>query len=624
MALNPLVDVRDAKFVLFELLEVDKMGQKFPQYADYDRDTMESTYDLAEKIAIEQVYPANAAGDKEGCSYDPATKKVKIPSVYKPALDAFHEAGFLNVIDPVEKGGMGMPYAVGIACNEIFSAGCMAMLMYPGLSHGAMLLIENFGTEEQKKLFIPNMQTGKWGGTMCLTEPEAGSDVGALKTKAVKLPDGTYKITGQKIFISSGDNDYYENMIHPVLARIEGDPKGTKGISIFIVPKYRVNPDGSLGEFNDVICAGIEHKMGIKGSATCTLSFGDNGNCIGYLLGEERKGMKIMFQMMNEARLGVGLQGLALSSTAYMHAVTYTKNRKQGVHVTQMLNPEAPSVTISQHPDVKRMLLWMKSYVEGMRILVYYLAHNLNLSHVAEGEEAKEANALAEVLIPICKAGNTDTAVLVTSEAIQCYGGYGYCSDYPVEQFMRDAKITQIYEGTNGIQSMDLTMRKILMNPEQYNYQVWRKRVANTVKAARGVVEDKYVDLVEKGMAKLDEVIEMMKKQMAEGKFLHLFMNATPLQQAMFMMSMAWVHLWSLVITTPKRKELVGDKKGAELDALLAENAEAAYYNGRVLSSQFFLGAEFPKYFGKIDAILFGETAVLKASDPCFTGAPLE
>ncbi len=619
MALNLLVDVRDSKFVLFELLQIDTLGKTYPQYADIDRDMIESTFDLAEQIAIEQVYPANAPGDKEGCTYNPDTKEVKIPESYKPAFNAYYEAGFFMVLDPAEIGGMGMPYALALACNELFCAGSIPLMMYPGLSHGAMLLIQNYGTQEMKDTYIPKMQTGEWGGTMCLTEPDAGSDVGALKSKAVKQADGTYKITGQKIFISSGENDYYKNMIHPVLARIEGDPKGTKGISIFLVPKYL--PDGT---FNDVTCAGIEHKMGIKGSATCTLSFGDNGNCKGWILGEERKGMKIMFQMMNEARLGVGLQGLALSSTAYMHAVTYTKNRKQGAHVTQMLNPEAQSVSISQHPDVKRMLLWQKSYIEGMRILTLYLAHNLNLEHVGEGDVKKEALALAEVLIPICKAGNTDMSVLVTSEAVQCYGGYGFCSDYPVEQLMRDSKITAIYEGTNGIQSMDLTMRKILMNPEQYNYQVWRKRVADTVKNARGIVEDKYVDLVEKGMAKLDEVIEMMKKQMAEGKFLHLFMNATPLQQAMFMMSIAWAHLWSLILTVPKRKEIVGDKKGADLEAFLADNAEAAYYNGRVLSAQFYLGAEFPKYFGKIEAILFGEAAVIKASDPCFTGAPLE
>ncbi|HNV49114.1 MAG TPA: acyl-CoA dehydrogenase, partial [Spirochaetota bacterium] len=477
---------------------------------------------------------------------------------------------------------------------------------------------------EQKDMYIPKMMSGEWGGTMCLTEPDAGSDVGALKTKAVKQADGTYKITGTKIFISSGDNDYYKNMVHPVLARIEGDPAGTKGISIFLVPKYLPKADGSIGEFNDVTCAGIEHKMGIKGSATCTLSFGDNGNCKGWLLGEERKGMKIMFQMMNEARLGVGMQGYALASTAYNHAVTYARNRVQGAHVTQMLNPEAKGVTIINHPDVKRMLLWMKSHVEGMRALSYFLTHMLNIEHVADGETKKEALGMAELLIPISKAGNTDMGTLVASEAIQVYGGYGFCSDYPVEQFMRDAKITAIYEGTNGIQSMDLTMRKILMNPEQYNYKTFQNRIANTVAKAKGVVDEKYVALVERGIKKLDELIEMMKAQMAGGKFLHLFMEATQLQQAMHMLALAWVHLWALTIAQPKMKALVGDKKGDDREAFLKDNAEAAYYSGRVLSAQFYIGSEFPKFFGRIEALMGEETAVIKMSDACYTGALME
>jgi alkylation response protein AidB-like acyl-CoA dehydrogenase len=623
MALNLLVDTRDSRFVLFEMLEIEKMN-KFPQHADHDKDTMEATLDLAEQIAVNDVYPTNAEGDKSGCQFNPDTKAVKIPACYHKAINTYYGAGFVGLQDPVEDGGSGMPAAVALACGELVSAANTPLMMYPALSHGAMNLILGFGTDAQKKMYIEKMMSGEWGGTMCLTEPDAGSDVGALKTKAVKQADGTYKITGQKIFISSGDNDHYKNMIHPVLARIEGDPRGTKGISIFIVPKFLVKADGSLGEYNDVACSGIEHKMGIKGSATCSLSFGDNGKCIGYLLGEERKGMKIMFQMMNEARLGVGLQGLALSSTAYMHAIRYAKNRIQSPHVTQMLNPDATSVPIIQHPDIRRMLLWMKSYVEGMRILSFYLAQNLNLQHVSSGDEKKEAAALAELLIPICKAGNTDTSVYVTSEAVQVYGGYGFCSDYPVEQMMRDSKITAIYEGTNGIQSLDLTMRKILMNPEQYNYNVWKKRVAATVAKARGVVDDKYISLVEKGMVKLDEVIAMMMKQIQEMKYMHLFMNAVPLQQAMFMLSIAWAHLWSLTLTLPKLKALLGDLKGPEREAKLNDNAEAAYYQGRVLSAQFFIGAEFPKFFGKAECILGGEAAVIKSSDAIFTGAPAE
>jgi alkylation response protein AidB-like acyl-CoA dehydrogenase len=456
---------------------------------------------------------------------------------------------------------------------------------------------------------------------MCLTEPDAGSDVGALKTKAVKNADGTYKITGQKIFISSGDNNYFKNNIHPVLARIEGDPAGTKGISIFVVPKYLVKPDGSNGAHNDVICSGIEHKMGITASATCSLSFGDEGKCLGRLMGEERKGMKIMFQMMNEARLYVGLQGMSVSSAAYMHAITYAKNRVQGAHVTQMMNPEAKGVAIINHPDIRRTLLSMKSHVEAMRTLTYLIGINIDLSHNETGDKKKEAIALADFLIPINKAGNTDTAWNVTSDAIQVYGGYGFCSDYPVEQFARDAKILSLYEGTNGIQSMDLTMRKLLMNQEQYNYQVYKKRINETISNAKGVVEDKYVKIMEQALVKMDETVNYLKELMAGGKFLLIFADATPLQQAFTMLTYAWMHLWGLTVATPKMKTLVGDKKGDDREKFLADNAEAAYYTGRVLSGQFFLGAEFQKFFGKCEYITQGESAVIKTSNAVFTGA---
>ncbi len=622
--LNQLVDTRDVRFVLFELLEAEKLN-KYPKFADYDKDTFDATIDLVEKITVEQVYPTNELGDKEGgCIYDPKTKQVKIPPCYKPVLDAYYEAGFYGLSDDPEHGGSGMPVVINAAVMEYCCAANYPLGMYPGLSHGAMELIVSFGTEEQKHKYIPKMMTGEWGGTMCLTEPEAGSDVGNLKTKAVKQADGTYLIKGNKIFISSGENDYYKNIIHPVLARIEGDPKGTKGISIFLVPKYHVKEDGSLGPQNDVVCSGIEHKMGIKGSSTSSLSFGDEGKCVGYLLGEERKGMKIMFQMMNYARMGVALQAQGNASTAYMHAITYAKNRLQGAHVTQMLNPEASLVPIVQHPDVVRMLLWMKSHLEGQRMLTYFMFYNIDLATVADGDMKKEANGLVELLTPISKAGCTDKGVEITSEAVQVYGGYGYCADYPIEKYMRDSKILAVWEGTNGIQSMDLTMRKILMNPEQFNLNAWKKRVQQTVDKAKGIVDDKYIELVTRGMKDLDKVIEMMKKQMGEMKFMHLFMNATPLQQAMYMLAMAWVHLWSLTITIPKRKALVGDLKGADLNKLLADNAEAAFYTGKVLSSQFYIGMEFPKYFGKIEAMMWGEAAVIKATPDIFTGALAE
>ncbi len=622
--LNQLVDTRDAKFVVFELLEIDKMT-KYPVFADFDHDTFDATIDLAEQVAVEVFFPTAEEGDKIGVKWDPVTKAVKIPEIFKPALDQYYAAGFQGLTDHIEDGGMGMPNLIGAVASEFVCAANYCLGMYPGLSHGCMEMLFTHATEEQKRMYADKIMTGEWGGTMCLTEPEAGSDVGNLKTKAVKQADGTYKITGNKIFISSGENDYYKNMVHPVLARIEGDPKGTKGISIFIVPKYRVKPDGSLGEFNDVICAGVEHKMGIHGQSTSQLSFGENNNCIGYLMGEERQGMKIMFQMMNFARNGVAVQGQGNASAAYMHAVTYTKNRFQGADVTQMLNPDAPLVTISKHPDVKRMLLWMKSHLEGQRILCYYLFQNIDITHASSDEtEKKEAQAMVEILTPICKAGCTDKGVEITSMAMQCYGGYGFCKDYPIVRYMSDSKILCIWEGTNGIQSMDLTMRKILMNKEQFNYKTMVKKMNETLARAKGIVEDKYLDLFAEGLKELDEIIEFLKQQMATGKFLNLFMHATPLQEAMYMVAIAWCHVWSMTVTIPKMKEIVGDVKGADRDALLNDNAEAAFYTGKVLASQFYIGSEFPKFFGRAKAIKLNEGAPIKAIDAVFTGALAE
>ena len=299
-----------------------------------------------------------------------------------------------------------------------------------------------------------------------------------------------------------------ENIIHPVLARIEGDPPGTKGISIFIVPKYLVNPDGSLGERNDMVCTGIEHKMGLKGNATSTLNFGDNGKCVGYLLGKEREGMKIMFQLMNEARIFTGFRPRPSPAPLIctLSLMPATGSRARILHRCSM---ERPKVAIIEHPDVKRMLLYMKSTVEGMRMLTFYLAYNQDILHSsADTEELKEAKAIVEILTPIVKAGISDAAWLVTAEAMQVYGGYGYCQEYPVEQYARDGKVFSIYEGTNAIQSLDLQMRKILMDPRRYNYSILKKRIAETIKAAKGVVDDKYIAPVERGMVRLDEVIE--------------------------------------------------------------------------------------------------------------------
>ncbi len=617
MALNPLLDSRDQRFVLFEVLEADKLNQ-YEAFADFDRDTYEATLDLAEQIAVEQVYPANADADKTGAKYDPATKTVKVPDGFHTAMKSYREAGFSGLSNGPEFGGTGMPETIYRAVMEYFCSAGVAFSSYDTLKVGACNLMIHHGSDELKKTYVEKMVAGLWGGTMCLTEPSAGSDVGALKTRAVKQPDGTYKITGQKIFITAGDNNLYENIIHPVLARIDGDPPGTPGISIFIVPKFHVNPDGTLGKRNDVVTTGIEHKMGIKGSATCSLSFGDNDQCIGWLLGQERQGMKIMFQMMNEARLDVSQQGLGTASSAYMHAVTYAKNRLQGQDPSK--KGDFTSVPIIRHPDVKRMLLWMKSQVEAMRMLTLLAAYSADMAQVKKGtEEGREAQGLLDFLIPLCKAGNTDLAWLVTSEAMQVYGGYGYCSEYPVEQLARDCKILAIYEGTNGIQSMDLTMRKLLMNPEMFNFKVFQKRIAQTAERARGIVDEKYIAIVKAAVERMDETVQMLAKMRDDRKIVDILAMAQPLQQAMRMVAHAWMHLWSMTVAIPKLKALAGD---LAREAVVKDNAEAAFYCGKILSDQFYIGTELKHLHGYLDYITTGEPAIVNGcSEEIFTGA---
>lgn len=618
MASNPLVDSRDLRFVLFEALEADKLC-KYEKFAGFDKDTYEATLELAEQLAVEQVYPANAEADKTGAKYNPETKSVTVPERFKTAMALYRESGFSGLSNNPEDGGMGMPETIYRAVMEYFCSAGVAFSSYDTLKVGACNLIVNWGSNELKKTYVEKMVAGQWGGTMCLTEPGAGSDVGALKTRAVKQADGTYRITGQKIFITAGDNDLYENIIHPVLARIDGDPPGTPGISIFIVPKYHVNPDGSVGKPNDVTTTGIEHKMGIKGSATCSLSFGDNDKCVGYILGAERQGMKIMFQMMNEARLDVSQQALGTASSAYMHAVTYAKNRIQGADPAK--KGDFTSVPIVKHPDVKRMLLWMKSQVEAMRMLTLLAAYCADISHADKGDEAKEAGALLDFLIPLCKAGNSDLAWLVTSEAMQVYGGYGYCSEYPVEQLARDCKILAIYEGTNGIQSMDLTMRKLLMNPGLYNYSIFKKRIAETMAKAKGVVDDKYIADVQTAVEKMDQTVQKLAELRDQKKILDILAIATPLQQAMRMVAHAWMHLWSLSIASVKLKAIAGDVAGEKVVAKVKDNAEAAFYYGKVLSDRFYLGSELKHLYGFLDYITAGESAVGESFEDVFTGA---
>ncbi len=448
------VNFRDVEFNLFDYLKIQDLG-RHEKYHGSGKDDFQAILKEALKFAVNEIDPLFKPSDQIGCRME--NGKVLAPPGFRETYQHFASNGFIGMDVPHTYGGLGLPEVLTMACGEFFIGCSVAFSMYSGLSRGAAHLIETFATPDLAGRYVPKMYSGQWSGTMCLTEPQAGSAVGDLTTSAVKEGDH-YKLKGNKIFISSGDHDLTENIIHMVLARIEGDPLGTKGISLFIVPKLRVNDDGSMGPSNDVKTVNLEHKMGIRGSSTASLSFGDNNDCIGYLIGEPRKGMPMMFQLMNEARIACALQGSAVAGTAYESALDYAKQRTQG-----------GNTLIIEYPDVRRMLITMKAYVEGMRALLLYTSYLDDRATLEQDAELKEKyEGRLGLLTPVCKAYCTDFGFKVTELAMQVYGGYGYISEYPVEQYMRDVKISSIYEGTNGIQALDLIGRKLGQKNGQY------------------------------------------------------------------------------------------------------------------------------------------------------------
>ncbi len=501
--------------------------------------------------------PSARRGTETGCALE--NGKVTIPPSFHRVYKLFCDGEWVAMCDDPGFGGQGMPRVLSMATGELFTGANCAFLMYPGLTHGAGKLVEEFGTKEQKRKYLKNLYTGKWAGTMCLTEPEAGSDVGNLTTTAKRNEDGTFTITGSKIFISGGDQDLTENIIHPVLARIEGAPAGTKGISLFLVPKFRVNEDGTIGAPNDVVCTGLEEKMGIHGNATAALAFGSKGNCIGELLGEENKGMKAMFVMMNEARLGVGLQGFGFASASYINAVNYAKQRIQGTDLTKIFDKDPKPVAIIHHPDVKRQLIHMKAYVDGMRALMYYTALCFDKVLTAADDAEKEMyQGLIEFLIPVVKGYITDRAFEVCTQGVQVYGGYGFISEYPQEQLLRDCKITSIYEGTNGIQAMDLLGRKLGLKKGK-PFMDLLTRMNQTIASAKEIPElEDLAVRVEQAVNKLGETAMHMGMTAMSEQMLDAFAVAHPFLDVTGDVVMAWLELWRAVTAQPK---IAGAKK---------------------------------------------------------------
>jgi alkylation response protein AidB-like acyl-CoA dehydrogenase len=452
--------LRDMQFVLHELLDAASELKLLPKHAEVDVDTINAVLEGAGQFAAEVTFPLNISGDEQGCTLDKATHEVKTPAGFKEAYAKYVEGGWPALSADPAFGGQGLPVVLNQCLYEMLNSANQAWTMYPGLSHGAYEALHAHGTDEQKQTYLPKLTSGVWTGTMCLTEPHCGTDLGLLRTKAEPQPDGTYKLTGQKIFISAGEHDLAENIVHLVLARLPDAPAGSKGISLFVVPKFKVNADGSPGERNPIFCGALEHKMGIHGNATAQLNL---DGAVGTLVGEPHKGLAAMFVMMNAARLGVGNQSLGLTEVAYQNAVAYAKDRIQMRSLSGPKAPDKPADPIIVHPDVRKMLLTARAYAEGGRALACYTALLIDKELASDDEdERKEAGDLVALLTPIVKAFLTDNGWAATSACMQVFGGHGYIKEWGMEQFVRDARINMIYEGTNTIQSLDLLGRKVL------------------------------------------------------------------------------------------------------------------------------------------------------------------
>jgi alkylation response protein AidB-like acyl-CoA dehydrogenase len=576
------VNQKDLFFILKDQLNYGSLCE-LPRYRDLNEKTLDLLITEAIAFARGVVDPLNAIGEEQGVRFEDG--KVVCPPAFADAFRRYGQDGWTAAVRDATYGGQGFPHMMRIIINDLMYGACQSFNMAPSLTHGAAHLIESFATEEMKARFVPKMYNGTWSGTMCLTEPNAGSNLATLETTAYREEDH-FRIKGSKIFISWGDHDIAENIVHLVLARIDGAPEGVRGISLFIVPKYRVDPDGRVGAPNDVVCTAIEEKLGLHASPTAALAFGAKDGCIGYLCGQENQGLAHMFQMMNSARINTGVSGMTMASTAYLNALAYTKERRQGRDISGRREGEVP---IIDHPDVRRMLLWMKAMVDGMRSMIYAGAFWADLSNELPDEAQRSHYAdLVDFMTPIIKAYCSDMGFRVCETAVQCLGGYGYCKDYPLEQYLRDAKIMSLYEGTNGIQSMDLMGRKMTIKKGAC-FAAYRREIetfcernrldealGDRVRALAGVVE------------RLGEAAaEMTARKNADPP---LWAASTyPALMAFGDVTMAWRLLDLAIIARP-----LAAKKGSKYD----------FHRGKVYQAKYFVDITLPHTLATIETCL--------------------
>ena len=598
-----LVNRRDLAFVLYELLEVERLNAR-PRYADHSRDTFEAALDIAQRIAAEHFATHNRKADSNEPTFD-GERVHMIPEV-RQALEVFCCAGLMAASRDYEQGGMQLPITIAQSCMAIFNAANVSTAVYPFLTIANANLIEAFGSEEQKRTWLPHLFSGRFFGTMCLSEPQAGSSLSDVRTRAEPAADGSYRVFGNKMWISAGEHELSENIVHLVLAKIPGGPPGVKGISLFIVPKYLLNEDGSIGARNDVELAGLNHKMGYRGATNCVLNFGERGGAVGYLVGEPHKGLSYMFQMMNEARIGVGLGAVMLGYAGYLHALAYARDRVQGRPVSGK-DPAQPQVPIVEHADVRRMLLAQKAYVEGGLALCLTCARLADDAHTAPGErERREAALLLEVLTPIAKSWPSQWCLHANDLAIQVHGGYGYTREYPVEQFYRDNRLNPIHEGTHGIQALDLLGRKAGMQ-DGAALQLLMREMQTTARAARSSDSAELKRCADDLMSAVDRVMETTRNAlctMRNGEIELALANASLYLEACGHVVVAWLWL--------KQALLAVERVGT------AGAGDREFYQGKLQACQYFYRWELPKTRHQFDLLNNLDRTCLEMQDAWF------
>lgn len=595
------VDMRNLKFLVNEVHRAAELTE-FPYFADHESETLDMMLDAAKQLADDYMFPFLEECDRFGVLFEDG--KVTVHPQVAKVMKAMGENGWIGSTFSYEDGGMQLPHMIAFVAEYIFEAANNNLTGYPGLTGGAARLIVSFGSDELKETYVPNMMAGKWQGTMALTEPQAGSSLSDITTSATPQKDGSYKIQGTKIFISSGDYESTENVVHLMLARIDGAPKGTKGISLFVVPKHRLENDQLVA--NDVITAGIFHKMGQNGYVTTHLSMGDSDNCYGYLVGEAHRGLSYMFQMMNGARIAVGIGASSIASAAYHASLQYANERPQGRRWKDR-SLEQPQTLIINHPDIRRMLLTQRAISEGAISLAVQCARYSDLMHVSDGDEKKKYDMLLEILTPVCKTYPSEEGIRSVSNGIQILGGYGYCKDFPLEQYYRDIRIMALYEGTTGIQSLDLLGRKVVME-NGAAFRLLMGEIQETLQAA-GVVKslEKYCQSLGKELKRLADVTKHLAAIAQKGDVELFLSDATVYMELFGLVSVAWQWL---------KQGLISEQA---LSNVALSEGEQQFYQGKIHVMKFFFVYELPRSAGLAETLLSAESlTVLKETEAVF------